>query len=237
MDTAALEDLGLSKGEVKVFLTLLKIGRTKVGPVIEKSEMVSSAVHNCLISLTEKGLVSHSKEGKIKYYQTVSPGQLLDFVEQRKKNLSAMIPELEAMQNAQNEKQEAEIFQGTKGVIAMLNKLIEKSKRGEEYLFFAIDIEEHNEEIQEFFEQYDVKRKDKGLVVRGISSEKLKHLFSGRQHLTMRYTTSPIPSGISICNGDVAFYTWMDKPVGYLLKSDQISKMYENYFHALWKKI
>ncbi|MBW3003756.1 helix-turn-helix domain-containing protein, partial [Candidatus Woesearchaeota archaeon] len=45
MDTTILEDLGLSSGEIKVYLALLELGSTKVGRVIEKTGMASSAVH------------------------------------------------------------------------------------------------------------------------------------------------------------------------------------------------
>ena len=39
MDVSILEDLGLSKGEIKVYTTLLEIGITKVGTIIEKSKI------------------------------------------------------------------------------------------------------------------------------------------------------------------------------------------------------
>ena len=54
MDTSLLEDIGLSKGEIKVYLTLLNLGNTKVGYIIEKSGMASSAVHNAINTLIEK---------------------------------------------------------------------------------------------------------------------------------------------------------------------------------------
>src|SRR3989338_5230315 len=155
MDTSILENFGLSKGEINVYFTLLELGTNKVGRVIEKSGMASSAVHNSVNALIDKGLVSYIKKGKIKYYQAVPPKQLIEFIDDKKKKLQQILPELELKQKLAEERQEAEIFEGTKGIITMLNLLIENTKKGDEYLFFPINVREHNEEIQKFLLNYD----------------------------------------------------------------------------------
>ena len=234
MDTSILEDLGLSKGEIKTYLTLLELGSTKVGAVIEKSGMASSAVHNSINTLIEKGLVSYIKKGKIKYYQAVPAKQLIDFIEEKKKRIQKILPELELKQKLAKEKQEAEIFEGTKGITTMLNLLIEDAKKGDEYLFFATNVKEQNKEIQRFFLKYDVKRKDKGLIVKGLAPKEIKKLFVNRKILNMKYLDYPIPSNISICKDKIAFFSWGEKPVGYLIESKQISDMYREYFNRTW---
>ncbi len=237
MDTSVLEDLGLSKGEIKVYLTLLEFGSTKVGKVIEKSKMASSAVHNSLNILVEKGLVSYIKKGKIKFYQAVPAKQLIDFIEDKKKRVLQILPELELKQRLVEEKQEAEIFEGQKGVMAMLNRLIEEGEKGDEYRFFATFLEERNEEIQNFFRKFDIKRRDKGLMVNGLAQRKIKHLFEGRKVLKMKFVDFPIPSDISIFKGKVAFIAWGDKQVGYLIRSPQIYEMFGNFFDGIWKSV
>ncbi len=237
MDTSVLEDLGLSKGEIKAYLTLLELGPTKVGKVIEKSKLASSAVHNSLNALVEKGLVSYIKKGKIKFYQAVPAQQLMSFIEDKKKRVLQILPELELKQKLAEEKQEAEIFEGIKGIMAMLNRLIEDGEKGEEYRFFATFLEERNEEIQDFFRKFDVKREDKGLIVKGLAPKKIKHLFEGRKVLRVKFTNFPIPSDISIFKEKVAFIAWGDKPIGYLLHSPQIFRMFSGFFDSIWKKL
>lgn len=237
MDTSILEDLGLTKGEIKVYIILLELGTTKVGSVIEKSGMASSAVHNSINTLIDKGLVSYIKKGKIKFYQAVQPKQLIDFIEEKKREVLKILPELEIKQKLAREKQEADIFEGTKGIIAMLNLLIENVKKGDEYLFFAINVREQNEEIQKFFLKYDLKREDKGLTVKGLAPKDLKRLFAKRKILLMKYTDFPIPSNVSICKDRIAFFSWGDKPVGYLIKSEQISGIYREFFNHIWNKV
>ncbi|HLC78728.1 MAG TPA: helix-turn-helix domain-containing protein [Candidatus Nanoarchaeia archaeon] len=235
MDTSALEELGLSKGEVNVYLALLKLGETKVGSVIEKSGMASSAVHNSINSLWEKGIVSYIKKGKIKFYKCLPPKQLIDYLEDKKKRLLQIIPELDSLHHFSTEKQEAEIFEGIKGIMSMLNLLIDGTKRNEEYLFFSVKAD-NNKEIQEFFEMYDSKRKEKGLIVKGLAPKELKEFFDKRKLLKMKYTNAPLLSNVSICNDKIAIFAWEDKPVGYLIESKQLYNMFREFFYNLWGK-
>ena len=218
-----------------MYLSLLETGLTKVGIIIEKSNLASSAVHNSINSLIEKGFVSYIKKSKIKYYKAVPPKQLIDFIEDKKNKILQIIPELEVKQKLEKDEQEAEIFEGIKGILRMLSLLIENSKKGDEYLFFVINVEEKNEEIQKFFKQYDIKRKNKGLIIKGLAPKDLKNLFIKRKLLRMRYTNFPIPSNISICNEKIALFSWGEKPVGYLIKSKQISDMYKEFFNQIWR--
>jgi len=236
MDISILEDIGLKKGEISVYLNLLELGETKVGNIIEDSGMASSAVHNSVNSLIKKGLVCFVKKGKIKYYKSVPPKQIISFIDSKKEKVIKILPELESKQKKIKSAEEAEIFQGIKGVITMLKLLIENSKKGDEYLFFSINVDEYNKEIQEFFSMFDMKRKTKGLVTKGLAPKNLKKFFKNRNTLKMKYTNFPIPLNTSLCNDKIAFFSWDKNPVGYLIKSQQISSTYKGFFQSIWNK-
>lgn len=237
MDTTILEELGLSKGEVTVYLTLLELGPTKVGRVIERSGMASSAVHNSINTLSDKGFVSHIKKGKIKWYKAVAPRYLIDFIEDKKRRVLSILPQLEVQQQLAQEKQEAEVFEGKKGILTMLNLLIEHVHKGDDYVFFAVRAKEYDKELREFFTPYDLKRKEKGLIIKGLAPPECKHIFMNRKFVKMKYPHFPIPTSISICNDHIAFFSWGEKPIGYLITSAQIAEMYREYFNKIWKKV
>jgi HTH-type transcriptional regulator, sugar sensing transcriptional regulator len=231
IDVNVLEDIGLTKGEIKVYIALLELGSSHVGPVVERSGLASSAVHNALHALAEKGMVGVIRKNRINLYIPVPPKQLLSYLEQKKDRLVQLIPTLEARQKMPEQEEVAEVFEGKKAIMSMLYLLLEGD--GTEYLFFAINTDE-NEDAQEFFRRYDAKRKERGLVVKGIASPQLKPYFSKRD-LQMKYTDNPIPSNISICNGKVALFSWGEKPIGYLLSSPHMANMYLEYFHKTWR--
>ena len=66
MDTKALENIGLTGAEIKVFLTLLELGSSFAGPIVERSGLQNAVVHRTLHSLSEKGIVTYVLEGKKK---------------------------------------------------------------------------------------------------------------------------------------------------------------------------
>ena len=94
-----------------------------------------------------------------------------------------------------------------------------------------------NEEIQEFFTRYDAKRKEKGLVIRGLAPHRLAAFFSGRSSLGMRYTHDAIPANTMLCDGKIAFVTWGEKPSGILICSEQLAEKHSVFFDALWKSV
>ncbi len=236
MDLDILENIGLTKGEAKVYLTLLEIGTTKVGKVILKTNLASSAVHHILTTLREKGFVSYIKKGNVKHFQAAPPSHVLHILEEKRKQFSDILPELELKQKFRQEHTEAEVFEGTKGILTMLEILIEDTRKGDHYYFFATDVQGKNEEVQTFFKRYDAKRKQKKLRVYGFAPKKLETLFQNRPALKVKYPLFPIPSDISICNNKVALIAWGEKPIGYLLHSKEIAQVYKNYFEDVWKR-
>ncbi|MFA6064650.1 MAG: helix-turn-helix domain-containing protein [archaeon] len=235
MDTSFLEGLGLTKSEIKLYISLLETGTTKVGRIIEKSGLASSAVHNCLNSLSEKGLLTYVKKGKIKHYQAVAPKRLIEIIDEKRKRILEVLPELEAKQKGK-ETQEAEIFEGTKGIFVMLNQLIEDSKPRDEYLFFSYSEKEHSEEMHKTFQKYDLIRKEKGLVVKGLAVPGADIPSQKRKTLQIKYPSTPIPKGLTIFKNRVCFYAWGEKPVGYMIKSEQIAQLFRKLFEEIWEK-
>ena len=59
MDTDIFEDLGLTRTEIKIYLTLLETGSCTAGTILERSRLPNSTVHRDLNSLIERGLVNY----------------------------------------------------------------------------------------------------------------------------------------------------------------------------------
>jgi predicted transcriptional regulator len=125
METAALEDLGLSQAEIKTYIALLEIGESTTGPIIERSKLQSSVVHRVIKQLIEKELVSYVVVGKNKHYQPAKPQNLVNFVETKKKRLLEILPELESKQQLVK-RNTAEMFMGHTAVFALLSSVLKQ---------------------------------------------------------------------------------------------------------------
>src|SRR3989338_1381742 len=91
-DTEILEDLGLTKTEVKVYLALLELGSSSAGKILEKSKLPNSTVHRDLNSLIVKGLISFILEGKRKVYQASNPENFFEFIADKKRRFENKLP-------------------------------------------------------------------------------------------------------------------------------------------------
>jgi len=45
MDTKILEDIGLTHGEIKVYITLLELGSSTAGAILKKAKIQNSVFH------------------------------------------------------------------------------------------------------------------------------------------------------------------------------------------------
>jgi len=81
MDLHVLEEIGLTKGEAKVYLSLLSLGLTTTGPIVRESGVSASKVYKVLARLAKKGLVSYIVKKRTKFFRAADPERLLDFLE------------------------------------------------------------------------------------------------------------------------------------------------------------
>ena len=235
METKILEDIGLTPGEIKVYIALLESGPSTAGNILKKANIQNSVFHFNINRLIEKGLVSYKKINKFRVYKAAEPDKFLDYLKDKESKIKKFLPQLKERQAKTKQEKEVELFEGVKGITTLFNILVEDSKKGDEFLFFAPDLPKI-EEIQKFYEMYDIKRHSRGLLVKGIAPKKLKPLFKKRRYTKMKYTDMPLPANTSICN-KMAIMSWDEKPFGILISSRNIIQRQKDFFNALWKKI
>ena len=237
METKILEDIGLTKAEIKVYLALLEEGVSSAGSILDKAEIHNSVFHFNINRLIEKGLVSYVKKGKVRVYQAADPDNFLTYLKDKETQVAKLLPTLKARQRFSKEKQEVEFFEGLKGIINLVNTLIADARSGDEFLFFPAEVGEDTKEIQDFYLQYDVKRREKGIITKGIASVKHKKIFESRKYLKMKYSSLPIPANQGICNNKMTIISWGEKPQGVLIHSKQMIAKQKEFFNALWESL
>ena len=106
MEYKVLEEIGLTRNESLVYLTLLRIGTSKTGEILKQSNLNSGKIYEILESLKIKGLVSESVINNIKHFTASPPLQLNEYIKVKKDNLrkdehliESLIPELNKIRN------------------------------------------------------------------------------------------------------------------------------------------
>jgi len=80
MDTKIFQEIGLTEGETKVYLALLKLGETTKGSLAKEANVSSSKVYELVDKLEKKGLAGHIIKGKIKHFVAMEPKRILDYM-------------------------------------------------------------------------------------------------------------------------------------------------------------
>jgi len=248
MDTSALKEAGLTDGETRVYLALLELGTSTIGPILEKSGITRSIIYRILEKLIKKGLVSYITKEKTRHYQASPPNKLLDYVESREKEIQQnkskiqeMIPQLILKQKIAK-KSEANMYEGFRGLITAYDKRYDKLKRGDEVVLYGLPPSQ-----PEFHHAYWKKANAK-LDKLGIRSRLLYHPAVTDENLKNRNSYKlcearrmPLkmetPSWVMVYK-DVTLIAIPqgDMPFAFEITSQQVADSFRNYFEWFWKQ-
>lgn len=242
IDLSILEDIGLTNAQIKVYTSLLDLGETTTGPLIKKSGLQNSVVYNALNQLIKNGLVSFILKGKRKSFSATSPKNLIKFVEDKKERIEELVPELIKKQEFKEQKQEAQVFLGMKGIYNAFNKILEILPKGSEYIGFGAGFEEqHTEEARKFFWEYQKKRclmKYKVKIIVNESSRKQVENFGWYPKFgkpNYKFVEGFAPIGVLIFEDYILNVAFGEAPVAVLIKSKGIADAYRRCFYNMWK--
>ena len=118
METEIFRELGFTEREIKVYLALLELGSTTVGPITTKTRLQSAKVYETLDKLKERGLVSFVIVSKTKYFEAADPKEILNLMEERKRRFNEILEELRLKQKYAKSKQIAVVHEGFKSIKA-----------------------------------------------------------------------------------------------------------------------
>ena len=82
-----LNKLGLTNGEARVYLSLLKLGSAKVGEIVKDSTISYSKVYDVLQRLSIKGLASQIIVENIRHFNAVEPYRLHEYIKRKEEEL------------------------------------------------------------------------------------------------------------------------------------------------------
>lgn len=238
MDIGILEDLGLTSSEIKTYLTLLELGSSTAGPLLEKSSLQNSVVHRALNSLIEKGLVHYVLEGKRKIYQASDPSYFNIYIDEKKRRFQEILPELKQKQTFAKTPEVATVFKGRRGIQEVYYTMI--ALKAKEYNTFG-----GGEDCARFmgiswWENLHKRRVEHKLSSRQVFDETVKpHAREiEKNSLTkVRYLGAEFASfqETVIVDDHVAINVFTENAYSFLIKDKQVAESYRKYFEFLWK--
>ncbi|MBS3127573.1 hypothetical protein J4410_00325 [Candidatus Woesearchaeota archaeon] len=247
MDLQILQETGLTEGEAKVYLALLELGSATSGPIIEKSGISRSIIYQLLEKLIQKGLVSYITKEKTKYFQAAQPQKLLDFIEERekqlqnnKKKVEQLLPELLLKQSIAKQS-EANLFEGFKGMMSVHEHTYEQLKSGEEYFFLGIPPEQPKH-FHAYWNRDHTRRIKAGIKCKLLfnpnTNKEILRNRNGYKDCDARYMTEEINTPAWFMGyKDVAVIGFASKnPITLEIRNKEIATSFKSYFDEFWKR-
>ncbi len=242
MNFQLLREIGLSEVEVKVYCSLLSLGSTSAGKIIQDTNLHRKNTYDALNRLIEKGLVTYVVEQHRKYFQAKDPENLLRFLEEKKNKLTTQQREIE--RELPLLKQQfltlpheivSEIYRGLEGIKTILKECL----NAKEVLFIGATgaVEDR---LPYFWPQYNKEREKKKVLWKLL----LVHEAQNKPITKSKYYQYKIlpkilsgPNVIYIYGETIANVLWLEKPVAFVIKHKALAESYRKYFNYLWKTI
>jgi len=169
-----LEQLGLHKNEIKVYLALFDFGKCKAGQIIEQTGLHRNLVYTSLDELVSKKLISKVDHGGVAMFSASSPDFLQEMVEEKAGIASQVVAELKK----KNEEQPRDvvIYEGDEGIKRSRNRVLSYNKG--DTLYVIGSKASSTPEMEKYWRKFHAKRVDQGIALkilyeRGVNPEDL----------------------------------------------------------------
>jgi sugar-specific transcriptional regulator TrmB len=228
----ALENAGLTRNEVKVYLVLNDHGSNKAGRISRLAKIDRSSCYNSLKSLIEKGLASYVLIGNIKWFQVTGPKRILDYLHEQEEDVKEIIPQLQARHKAAKLEGQVRLFKGMKGVKSILMDVV---RTGKDNLVLGSE-GQFSKKMPGFAAQFERMKNENRIHTRLIVRKGRKELDSLTSEYRCLADISESPAVTNVYGDKIAIIIWTDEPEGILIENSAAARAYKSYFDFMWKK-
>ncbi|MBT7902292.1 hypothetical protein HN587_00375 [Candidatus Woesearchaeota archaeon] len=234
-----LREFGLTNNEITVYLTLLKTGITSANRVASISGMKRSTTYDTLHALITKGVVSSSTKNNVQNFEAADPKKLVYLAEEKKKRIEQIIPKLQAMQETKKEKTGVTFFEGKKGVITVLNDILDQKPKE---LIFIGSRKMSKIPLKHYPDNFVRRRVEQKIKVNGILANEDKpdkFITDAKAEKLSKFIYKKeldnAKSDIFIYDDKVSFITTTEDPAGIIIKNKEIAEQLKTIFNWLKK--
>lgn len=245
-----LKEFGLNEKEIAVYLALIALGPSPVRLLSAKSGVNRGTTYDILKALIDLGLVSYFNKQSHQYFSAESPQKLLlaiqaksDGIAKLKTQMEAELPYLQSLFEKQGGKPAVKLFEGIKGLKAILEDVLETVHRQASREYFVYSSVHLRKDVYNAYPNFSDMRKSKKIRVKTIALgeggqlvglDERKWLAGANASANISDSTYEI-----IFAGKVAHISLDDtaNPVAVVIQNQSIYETQKAIFESLWNKI
>lgn len=227
-----LKEIGLSEKEAAVYLALLSFDKASVVEISKKANLKRPTAYVVLDSLAKKGLASEVNVGKKTFYVAEPPEKLdlflerqINNLEENKKSLDIIIPQLRGMQREGGEKPSVRFYEGKEGLLST-HEDIYANKFGDEpvYMVYPRGVvkDVFTEKENEILRNRRLSKNIKSKVVYTSETDTRPSDSTG-ERLKIDYKKYPVKADIAVYGDEIRISIFGKRLSGISIKSQELA--------------
>lgn len=235
-----LTNAGISEEEAKAYLAILELGEATISRIARKAEIKRTTAYLVVERLIKKGLVSTSKVKKHTIYIAEDPRKIEEFLDERKKSIQKIMPELLSFTNLIDKKPQIRYYEGKDGIKEIYKDMLHYENQ-EMLAWFSENYVKYFGE--EWFDEYFFpKRIEKKIWVRTIlpDNETIRKLISGDEKIlrkTKLVSNEKLTIKIDLTmygKGKLAIVSF-EESMGIIIESQKVYESMKGIFETMWE--
>jgi len=233
-----LKQLGLTDNEIAMYLALLEIGETTVGPLCKKLNMHRQVAYDSLEGLIKKSMVDRIIKGKRYHFRIANPNNIIDDIKRQEIIADNLIPEIEKRLKGQKRGQEIKVYEGPR---ALREYILEQDQRmPPEFttVVYSSNTKKYMEIMGRSFKKSDQIRTNKKITTRIVFPEiqreesvLAKRVYSKYRFIPQEHTP---PTAFQVFTDSVILISYGVDIFFIQIKNEDFRQTYINYFNLLW---
>ncbi|HLD05201.1 MAG TPA: helix-turn-helix domain-containing protein [Candidatus Nanoarchaeia archaeon] len=245
MNLELFRKIGLTEGETKTYLSLLKLGETTVGPIGRESSVSKSKLYDILHKLIEKGLVGHIVKNGVQHYAANDPKMILEYLDRKSQELNEtrqatqqLLPKLIRQRTSLRQPNYAEVYEGFHGFKSIREELLYSMKKGDELLVLGAP-KIANLKWEAWLLEFHKKRQELGIGMRILFTSDCRAYGEKRKQFKKSYVRY-LPKHVKSTNwidifNDVFLCVIIQEPQTIVIRDPSLAGSMRQYFDLLWK--
>ena len=231
-----LQQLGFGKNEIKIYLALFELGKSRAGELIDHTKLHRNIVYQDLEDLVKRDLVTKIEVKGVFEYSANNPESLVDEFA-NKKQLSQQIAK-ELIKKQKEPAREIAVYEGMEGLKKSRNKMLKYSAKDELFVFAVDSISK----IEKYWRTFHKKRDAKGIKMKMLYERKADKADvawrDGLPNSQAKYL--PFSQGLPIWFAGIGEHLEVgipgDNPLTFNIKSKEAVNGFKTFFDYFWNQ-
>lgn len=239
-----LEQLNIPEREAEVYVALVQLGLTTVGPIVTKTKLHRMLVYQALERLKDLKMASVLMKNGRQHWQATNPSIILDRIKKQETLAKEVVSEVELLRQASQDDLHVHILYGRRGLLDNLETAIQSAGRTDKIIRIVGGVSDNvfYELLGDWYKEYRRLQEELGVKKQLIAPENDSDNFKQRyaqepgnefRSLNVGLTT---PTFTRITQEMVSIEVYGKEPVIIQIQNRTIAQSYLESFKLLWEQ-